>query len=598
VEVPALLQATPATQVSLGLRPSHKFLPIIFMPNSEDQNLALPVVPFPGVSLRSGLLATLIFAYVLAIACGPILVGHDTWTAFSHVQTWMNALKAGDLLPVWTPTDANGFGSPVPFFYHKLFNLVAAALAIVTGDIVTGVRGAVLFFSTLMFLGTCACAARCGADLQARIVIGLACVMSPYAVACIVLRGAYAEYSAMALIPVCIALTLDFFLQRASGWKALQLFALLILVALAHLVTFIVAVALLLACALGLLLQRRWKASLSLLAASGSAAIIFVLVVYVPFTVWGALFCPGQARLWGLPADNTVPLRQLLSPKPRSWYGWPMLTLLGGFAWQIHRRKNSGAGLVLVIGAIAIALIVVMSSLAAPLWKLSDTFDFVQFPWRLLSIATPMIFLAFAGMLEQYSGQTKRRLQIALLVVTAANTVGLLHFISEVSATIPLASLRYRTPSNGPGPDAGGEYFPARYQASLGASRKVFFAGVTKVLPSRRPLIQSEGGCTVTPVEPPAYFRDLQTNAQCTSPGRVDVNQFDTPFLDVTAVDDRGRLLRPAPNDSPFFELTLPEGRWVIHVRQKRYLELVAEAWEQKIQQWQGPVAPERLSPR
>jgi hypothetical protein len=64
------------------------------------------------------------------------------------------------------------------------------------------------------------------------------------------------------------------------------------------------------------------------------------------------------------------------------------------------------------------------------------------------------------------------------------------------------------------------------------------------------------------------------------------VNQFATPFLDVTAVDERGHLLRPAQSDSPFFVLVLPEGRWVIHVRQKQYLELVAEAWELKVRQW------------
>jgi hypothetical protein len=555
------------------------------MANPEDPNLALPAVAFPVVSLRSGLAATLIFAYVLGVTCGPILVGHDTWGAFSRVETWMNALKAGDLLAVWTPTDANGFGSPVPFFYHKLFNLVAAALALLTDDIVTGVRGAVLFFSALMFLGTCSCAARCGAGLRSQIIIGIACVMSPYAVVCLVQRGAYAEYSAMALIPICIALSLDFFRQQASSWKALQLFALLILLALAHLVTFVIADSLLLACALSLILLGRRKAGLFLLAASGSTAVLFVLVVYVPFVVWGALFCPGQAHLWGLPADNAVPLRQLFSPRARSWFGWPMLTLSGGFAWQVYRRKNTGAGLVLAVGAIAIALVLLMSTLAAPLWKVSDALDFVQFPWRLLSIATPMIFVAFAGMLEQFSKQTKHRLQIALLLITAVNTAGLLHSISQASATIPLASLRHRTTSNGPGPDAGGEYFPARYQAALGASRTVFFAGVTKVLPSRRPLIQSDGGCMVRPIDSPTYFRDLQVNAQCVSPGQVYVNQFETPFLDVKAVDERGHVLRPVQGDTPFFVLALPQGRWTIHIRQKRYLEMLVEAWEQKIRQ-------------
>ncbi|WP_322042751.1 hypothetical protein [Paraburkholderia sp. J67] len=530
--------------------------------------------------------ASVIVIYVAGVLFGPIVNGHDTYVSFSHIDIWVNALRAGDLVSIWTPADANGFGSPVPFFYHKLFNIVAAVFTLLTGDVVTGARLAILFFAALMFYGASQCAARLGADARSRHIIAIASVLSPYAVLCVTLRGAYAEYSAMTLVPYGIALTLDFFNKRARAWHAIVLLIQLLLIAAAHVVTFVFADGLLILCALYLLL-RSPRQGLPLLAVGVSAVLAFVVLIYVPFVIWSAYFCPGQASIHGLTADNAVAFYRIFSPNPGSWFGWPVSMLVVGLALQMRRRRDPRSTTVIATGAIACVLLVMTTQLASPLWRQFPVFGFIQFPWRLLSLISPIAFVAFAGVIEQLKPATKRKVQIALLAITLINTAGLLHALKGVFTLIPVAELRHQIPTGGPGPDAGGEYLPARYQAQLSALPDLFKVGANAVLPARRPLVESTGDCTFSTLAPVNYFRELRIDVRCQSAGVVTVNQFDTPFLDVTASDHNGAISRPQ-GGTPFITLPLSPGEWVIRVRQRTYMELVGMAWSRKLHTWSG----------
>jgi len=227
-------------------------------------------------------------------------------------------------------------------------------------------------------------------------------------------------------------------------------------------------------------------------------------------------------------------------------------------------------------------LLVLTTRVAAPVWRLSPMFEFVQFPWRLLAVITTLAFVAFAGMIEQLKPAMKRNAQIALLALSFFGAVGMLHSLKGVFTLIPAAELREPNPAAGPGPDAGGEYFPARYQAKLAALPDLFKVGANAVLPARRPLVESTGGCRSEAVAPVRYFRELRIGVRCGSDGVVQVNQFDTPFLDVMASGPNGAIVRPQGN-TPFFTLPLARGQWEIRVRQRTYLELVSLAWQRKI---------------
>lgn len=547
----------------------------------------------PHVSmLPDALTASVIVVYVAGVLFGPIVNGHDTYLSFSHIDIWANALRAGDPVSIWTPVDANGLGSPVPFFYHKLFNLVAAAFTLATGDVVTGARLGILFFSALMFHGASRCADRLGADSRSRHIIAIASVLSPYAVLCVTHRGAYAEYSAMTLVPYGIALTLDFFARRAGIRQAIALFIQLMLIAAAHVVTFAFADGLLILSAL-YLLARAPRQGLPLMAVGSGAALAFVILIYVPFVVWSADFCPGQASLHGLVADNAVAFYRIFSPKPGSWFGWPVCALLVGLTLQMRHRRDWRAPPVIATGATACVLLVLTTQVASPVWQLSAVFEFVQFPWRLLAVITPLAFAAFAGMIEQLKPAMKRNVQIALLAITVINTGGMLYSLKGVFTLIPVAELRHQIPTTGPGPDAGGEYFPARYQAKLSALPDLLKVGASTVLPARRPLIESTGGCASDTLAPVSYFRELHIGVNCKSAGVVEIGQFDTPFLDVTATDSNGTIVRPE-GGTTFVTLPLSRGQWAIRARQRTYMKLVEMAWIRKFREWTAK--PEKQS--
>ena len=88
------------------------------------------------------------------LACSRILVlpgwpdNHDGVACFQKVEIFRLAFAGGNLLPLWTPLAENGYGSPFPFFYHRLFNTLAGAVALATGSTYSAVKVVIpLFFS-------------------------------------------------------------------------------------------------------------------------------------------------------------------------------------------------------------------------------------------------------------------------------------------------------------------------------------------------------------------------------------------------------------------------------------------------------------------
>lgn len=119
-------------------------------------------VRLPGVRLYVGMMGIALAAYVFAILFAPIRREWDTYLSFSHLYVWTAELRSFNVLSTWTPLDANGYGSPLPFFYHKLLNVMGAALSIASGDIVIGYRLTILTFSATLFAGIYLCARRLG----------------------------------------------------------------------------------------------------------------------------------------------------------------------------------------------------------------------------------------------------------------------------------------------------------------------------------------------------------------------------------------------------------------------------------------------------
>src|SRR5450759_5959192 len=103
---------------------------------------------------RAGPYGLLLAASLLA--CSRILVlpgwpeNHEGVAFFQRVEIFRRAFADGNLLPLWTPLAENGYGSPFPFFYHRLFNSLAGAVALATGSAYTAVK---VVIPLLLFTG-------------------------------------------------------------------------------------------------------------------------------------------------------------------------------------------------------------------------------------------------------------------------------------------------------------------------------------------------------------------------------------------------------------------------------------------------------------
>src|SRR5450759_1117484 len=159
------------------------------------------------------------------LACSRILVlpgwpeNHDGVACFQKVEIFRRAFADGNLLPLWTPLAENGYGSPFPFFYHRLFNTLAGAVALTTGSAYSAVKvvipfllftGALGMRRVLLAMGLGEFHAVCGALLL---------IFSNYAYTDWVVRGAFAEFTAFMLVPwlTRAALGVAFGRPRA-GW--------------------------------------------------------------------------------------------------------------------------------------------------------------------------------------------------------------------------------------------------------------------------------------------------------------------------------------------------------------------------------------------
>lgn len=129
---------------------------------------------------------------------------HETWSGFERVESWRRAFAAGDWAPVWTPFCNNGHGCPTPLLYHRLFNAFAGLLAVFLGT-ATGLKLAVPLVLAAGALGMHRAVRAIGAPLGMCIAGALLFVTGPYVLTDWLARNAFAEFTAIALVPWVLA---------------------------------------------------------------------------------------------------------------------------------------------------------------------------------------------------------------------------------------------------------------------------------------------------------------------------------------------------------------------------------------------------------
>jgi len=111
-------------------------------------------------------------------------------------------LARGDLFPLWSSSDAYGFGTPLPFYYHRVFYYVSGALSLIgfSSKLTLVLTIAIFLFVGAIGMRLLLRAAGVG-DPLLLVAIPILYVLSNYTFNDWLIRGAMGELSAMMVVP-------------------------------------------------------------------------------------------------------------------------------------------------------------------------------------------------------------------------------------------------------------------------------------------------------------------------------------------------------------------------------------------------------------
>ncbi|MFP4281115.1 MAG: hypothetical protein ACLFU2_00690 [Opitutales bacterium] len=381
-----------------------------------------PRISVPGRWLGARLLALLL---ILAFV-SPVLWregwprDHEWRRNFDRIEVYAQHFARGELFPVWSDSAVVGYGGPFPIYYHKLFYYPAGMLRLLG----VSLKGAVVLtlagFAWLGLAGMQRVLDRWQRGPPAVVtLVAAGFLFSSYAYQLWVVRGAYAEFSAMMLVPWGLLWCWEVIErpgERRWGWMGMALFPALYF---AHSIIFFyfagpVVVAVLIGW--GRCAAKRGFAVRML----ALGAWFFLLVGPViglqqvlgeGFGVFeGILLYRAEEHIWPLSAlwwtpdfawgERWRPLSLAFNPVSLAGVGLGV-GWLGVKLWQGRGSWRSPSAEAMLerrrwlagIGFLAFGLYYVfwMSPLARPLYAAWEAFSLLQFPFRLLCFLTAAV---------------------------------------------------------------------------------------------------------------------------------------------------------------------------------------------------------------
>jgi hypothetical protein len=357
-------------------------------------------------------------------APGYFLQAHDARHSIFYLVELDRAFRDGALWPVWGADHALGFGYPLWLIYAPLAYLVAEGFHLLLGlGYVAAIKATWALCFIVGALGMYRLARRWWGT-AAALVASIAFTYAPYHLVQVYVRGALAEFAALAWLPWVLLAFVELWAApraRRAAWAAIA-FGLLLLSHTVSTLTFVPLIG-------GYLLLKTaqaWRrnrsgASLPLRAAVGWSAVALCLgsvlasVFLLPMLAERGFIVQSQ---W---INATYDYRQhFVYPSqffdPGWGYGFSVAGADDGMSFQLGligflgaaigffaalRRRDSltphrAEALFLALAA-GIALFAMMPA-ARRLWDVMPLVSLVQFPWRLLApVVATLALLAGAG---------------------------------------------------------------------------------------------------------------------------------------------------------------------------------------------------------
>jgi uncharacterized membrane protein len=333
--------------------------------------------------------------FVLALAAvvllaPSLLFGTLTSHGSPHVLTWASQFaeqfRAGVLYPRWMPDSFDGLGSPAFYFYPPLPFWIDAMVSVVTFNLLSVPYRLALDCVLILWasgLAMHAWLSYATPNRRTALVGSLAYMAAPYHLLDHYMRGAFAEFTAYAVLPLVVLAIGRVADRRHGGTVGLALtYAALLL---SHLPTAMLATVTVLP-AYVLFRERRPEGLVrsGVAAALGAAlaAIYLVPALLLQGTISVGQFWSGLYRV-----RNWFVLTPDRWPEP--YIMWVITLLVVSYALAalsicVFFRRRSGAQ-PLFWAATALVCLVLISGLVPWFWQLPELGK-VQFPWRLMVV--------------------------------------------------------------------------------------------------------------------------------------------------------------------------------------------------------------------
>lgn len=321
----------------------------------------------------------LLFALLAMVLMVPALRGapmtHDSfWIDRNWLEQFAAVLRSGTLYPRWLPQSYGGLGSPAFYFYAPLSFYLAAAFAL---------AGLATYPALLAAFATAWAAS--GATMylwlkpraRAPIVGALLYMVLPYHVMDFYARGALAEFTAFALLPL-VGIGIERAVEHRRPLPLALSYAALVMT---HLPTSVIVGVLLIA-PLGVWRARRDWGVLGTLAAAVAGGLGIAAVYLLPALTLQRYSSIGS--LWSVTFLQPVSWSLY---HPALWTSTSYVLLFAGLAGAIALAValiGRTGGSFWTVWTVAVCAIV--TGLVPGFWSL-PALKAVQFPWRALSLA-------------------------------------------------------------------------------------------------------------------------------------------------------------------------------------------------------------------
>ncbi|MFA6567667.1 MAG: 6-pyruvoyl-tetrahydropterin synthase-related protein [Victivallales bacterium] len=356
----------------------------------------------------------------LALLSGLVFSGnwplsHDGLRYLCHLDQFKDAFDSGILYPRWFPNYYGGYGYPIFIFYQPGYFFFSLPFAYVFPDILTASYASNVAMFFLGGAGVCFLIRRITDSRPVSLFCSMMFLLTPYIYVNVYVRGDLSELLAMFIAPWTLYFLIRLKERIAERIACIPLVLVLALTLAAMVYShpftsmFFYPLFCAVMVAMGLEIERKTAARFLI---AGVISLVFAVIFSSPY--WLTAFQMKQyveyhnASGGVLSAENhVVHFHQLFS---RFWGfgGSEPGTINDGMSFQLGlphfiaallgfwlNRKNK---FYLYVFLLYILCVLMMTPPASFLWENIPLLNFVQFPWRLLSVIAVLQIICISGL--------------------------------------------------------------------------------------------------------------------------------------------------------------------------------------------------------